>query len=117
MNMWKLYSIIAIIIIGLVVIPLIVYGDDNESDLGLCLRHFQRYCDKIDIERTMDQLLQRAREWNLNHSAYGQQTECFSDINDFFREKIKHINDTDITIVFPCPELNRSQIPEDESGK
>jgi hypothetical protein len=116
--MWKLYSIIAIIIIGLVVIPLIVYGDDNENDLGLCINyHFQRYCDKIDIEKTMDQLLERAREWNLNHSAYGQQTACFSNLDDYFRERLQHINDTDYNIIFPCPEFNRNQTIEDESGK
>jgi hypothetical protein len=84
----------------------IAFGDDSQSDLGLCLEGNQRICDKLDIEKINNDMLKIAGR-----------TECFNDINDFFTEKIKHINDTDITIMFPCPELNRSQIPQDESGK
>jgi hypothetical protein len=84
-----------------------VNGDDSQSDLGLCLQGYQSVCDKLDIEKINSEMLKIA----------GGQTQCFNDVNDFFQEKMKHINDTDFTIVYPCPEFNRSQVPEDESGK
>lgn len=42
---------------------------------------------------------------------------CFSRFEDFVKEKLKHINDTDFEIIFPCEEFNKSAVPEDESGK
>lgn len=42
---------------------------------------------------------------------------CFNRFEDFVKERLKHINDTNIEILFQCDELNKSAIPEDESGK
>lgn len=42
---------------------------------------------------------------------------CFNRFEDFVKERLKHINDTNYEILFQCDELNRSAIPEDESGK
>jgi hypothetical protein len=69
-----------------------VEGDDTEADLGWCLRHFQKYCDKVDIEGTMDQLLNRTREWNRLHN-YSIEPQAY--------EEFKGMNHTDTEDVIP----------------
>lgn len=45
----------------------ITYADDTESDLGYCLRGYNWYCQKIDIEKLYEDLLNRTKEWNEIH--------------------------------------------------
>lgn len=47
----------------------ITYADDTESDLGFCLRGYDWYCNKVDVDQLYDQLLERAQEFNkLNNN-------------------------------------------------
>jgi len=61
----------------------VVEGDDTESDLGWCLRHFQNYCDKVDIEKLSNQLLERAKEWNEDHNNTGYCHDHFNNGTKF----------------------------------
>ena len=44
-------------------------------------------------------------------------TVCFEDLNNYFKYRLEHANDTDFKIVFPCPPFDKSKLPEDESNK
>jgi len=51
-----LFFIAAVCVIIIVVVLLITWAnhvraDDTESDLDLCIRGYQAYCDKLDIEK------------------------------------------------------------------
>lgn len=88
----------------------VVWGDDTESDLGLCLNyHIKAKCDKLDIEKLMNQLQTRAEQWN------GDVKMCFENgtlMNKFLEENPG--GHFDITV--PCPPFKPPQ-QEDESGK
>ena len=42
---------------------------------------------------------------------------CFNDLNDYFKFRLDHDNKTDYKVVFPCPDLDISNLPKDESNK
>ena len=45
-------------------------------------------------------------------------TMCVDDLNEYFKQRLQHMNDTEFTVVHPCPPLDLSEMPRDsESGK
>jgi hypothetical protein len=118
----------------------VAFGDDTEDPVGECFRGNQRICDKLDIEKFTNQILNRTIEWNrlqclLNDSTKREAfcfsgdnnytiekqayASCFSKLDDYFKERLRHINDTDYSVIFPCPEddnLLNQTYDKDESG-
>ena len=44
------------------------HGDDTEDPVGACINGNQNICDKIDIDKLTDQILNRTIEWNKIHN-------------------------------------------------
>ena len=99
-------SAFVIAIAFLVIIQIKAYGTALE-DKGTSLK---------------EQLLERAREWNIQKEInetllIADRYTCFNDLNEYFKFRLEHDNDTDLKVEFPCPDLDISKLPKDESGK
>jgi hypothetical protein len=38
-----------------------------------------------------------------NEPVNGDQSACFNRLDDYFQQRVKHINDTEFKMFFPCP--------------
>lgn len=79
-----------------------IYADDTEDPVGQCIAGQQRICDKLDIEKLMAQLDERARQWN------GDSKVCFN--SPELMNKFLEMNPGgNFNVTVPCPPFKAPQ--------